>query len=112
MERRGSIRFLIDAEVDLQFIPDYGFMAAHTNNLSVNGMFIETGIIEILQYRIVQTRIWLQSQYLSRSVVLIGNIVHRSQNGFALHFGRSEMIHDFLINISQNHSSIRQPVSG
>ncbi|MBK8162921.1 MAG: PilZ domain-containing protein [Gammaproteobacteria bacterium] len=110
MDRRNFVRFMIDTEVDLQFIPGYGFMAARTCNLSTDGMFIETGTNDVLKYRIVRTKIWLRFQYLTRSVIVIGKIVRRSHNGFALHYRRSESIHNFLVNTIPDHPDIRQNV--
>ena len=101
MEQRGNKRYKLNIEVDLQFSPQLGFMAAHTRDLSNDGVFVETGPIDLPpQHRIVRARIWLQDQFLSKAEVLTGIIVRYTHDGFALRFGRSEGIGRFLAELS------------
>ena len=97
MEQRGNQRYKLSIEVDLQFSTQHGFMAAHTRDLSTDGVYIETGHVDTPpQHRIVRARIWLQDQFLSKAEVLTGIIVRRGHDGFAVRFGRSDGIRNFL----------------
>jgi hypothetical protein len=100
MEQRGNKRYKLNIEVDLQFSPQHGFMAAHTRDLSIDGAFIETGHTDTPpQHRIVRARIWLQDQFLSKAEILTGIIVRYGHEGFALRFGHSEGIRKFLATV-------------
>jgi hypothetical protein len=113
MEHRSNKRYKLSIEVDLQFSPQLGFMAAHTRDLSSDGVFVETGHMDIPpQHRIVRARIWLQDQFLSKAEVLTGIIVRYAHDGFALRFGRSDGIGKFLAELSAGLGSPQETALG